>query len=101
MMAITTAPRIKTVPVSFCTKMMAVGIAATMTDKMTSRALGSSSMSRRSDNRAAIIKMTETFANSDGWMVSPSGTSIHARAPAMVTPSPGTKGTSNNSIEAT
>ena len=38
------------------------------------------------------MRMTAIFANSEGWRVNPPGRSIHAWAPAISEPTPGTKG---------
>ena len=94
------ATLIRTVPVSFWTRMMRMGNSATSNASRTSRSRGSLSTSRFSDSSTAIIKMTATFANSDGCSVMPPGRSIHARAPAMVAPIPGTNGSRSRNTDA-
>ena len=61
---------------------------------------GSFSASRFSDRIIAIPRMIAIFANSDGWMVNPPGSEIHAFAPLIVEPS-GESTTIRPRIEAT
>ncbi|CAB4755725.1 unannotated protein [freshwater metagenome] len=87
-----TDPRMSTVPVSFWARMMRSGSTTTPMLTSTSRSRGSLSESCFSARTLAIMRMTAIFANSEGWRVNPPGRSIHAWAPAISEPTPGTKG---------
>ena len=65
----------------------ASGTAANASASTTSMSRGVSSASRFSDSSIAMPTTSATFANSDGWIEKPAGSTIHECEPLIVDPS--------------